>query len=223
MVMTYRYRDEHGLTLVEMMVTLVILGIVMTALTSGAITLYRASHQADLTSRNQNEARTAISVLSRDVRTAAPVRTDPAFLVARPNEAFFTAMLDDAPRQQLVRLFVDATGRLVEDATAPDPGTTVEGGLTWDVDNNSRVRFIASFVANDDASPLFRYLDVNSNELEMSEAPCPGPDGVVAPPCLEEAQRNNIAIVGISLSVSSDPSERARHFTVEQLVRLPNA
>lgn len=223
MVVMRGHQDEHGLTLVEMMITLAILGIVMTALTSGAITLYRASHHADLTTRNQNEARTAISVLSRDVRAAAPVRPDPAFLVARPNEAFFTALLDDAPRQQLVRLFVDPTNRLVEDSTPPDPGTTLEGGLTWDVDNNSRVRYIASFVTNDDVRPLFRYFDANSNELPMSATACPGPDGDVPPPCLEEAQRNNIAIVGIALSISSDPGERVRQFTVEQLVRLPNA
>ncbi len=223
MVVTRQHRSESGFSLVELLVAMFVLGIVLTGLTSAAMSIYRASNQVDLATRNQNEARTAITVLSRDVRAAAPVRPNAAFRIARPNEAVFTALLDDAPRQQLVRIFVDEQNRLVEDTTPPDEGLTPEGNLNWNVDGNSRVRFIATFVSNDDTQPMFRYLDADGDEFEMSTTACDAPGGTtVAPPCLTPEQRNSIAIVELSLSISSDPGDRVRQFTVQQGVRLPN-
>lgn len=219
------FRDEAGLTLVEILVTMAILGVVLTALTAGAISMNRASYTTDLGTRNQNQARTAIAVLSRDIRAASPVRpsTQPAFLVARPNEANFTANLDDSTRPRLVRLFIDGDSRLVEDATPPDPASDPATGLTWDTDNDSVVRFIAAFVINDAGLPLFRYLDRDGTELPYSTSACAGPNGNVAPPCLETADLRRIATVELSLTVSSDPSDRVQPFTVAQRVRLPNA
>lgn len=219
------HRDEAGVSLVEVLVTMTILGVVLSALTAGAISMNRASYSADLGTRNQNEARTAIAVLSRDIRAAAPVRpsTEPAFLVARPNEANFTANLDDSTRPRLVRLFIDGDSRLVEDATPADPASDPATGLTWDTDNDAVVRFIAAFVVNDASLPLFRYLDRNGAELPYSASACSGPDGNVDPPCLTDSDLRRVATVELSLTVSSDPSGRVQPFTVSHRVRLPNA
>lgn len=216
--------EQSGLTIVELLVTLTILGVVLSALTAGAISLYRASFSVDIGTRNQNEARLAIAVVSRDIRAAAPVRpsTEPAFLVARPDEANFTANIDDSTRPQLIRLFIDDQSRLIEDASPPDPATDPETGLDWDTDA-AVVRYIAAFVVNDTSLPLFRYLDVNGVELPYSTTACAGPDGDVDPPCLVEADRRRVATVELSLTVSSDPSGREQPFTVAQRVRLPNA
>lgn len=219
------YRDEAGLSLVEILVTMVILGVVLSALTAGAISMNRASYATDLGTRNQNEARTAIAVLSRDIRAASPVRpsTQPAFLVARPDEANFTANLDDGTRPRLVRLFIDGDSRLVEDATPADPASDPATGLTWDTDNDAVIRFIAAFVVNDASRPLFRYLDLNGAELPYSTTACAGPAGNVAPPCLTESDLRRVATVELSLTVDSDPNARVQPFTVTQRVRLPNA
>jgi len=218
-------RDQAGLTLVELLVAMTILGVVLSALTAGGISMYRASYSADLGTRNQNEARQAITVVSRDIRAAAPVRpsTEPAFLVARPDEANFTANLDDSTRPRLVRIFIDADRRLIEDATPADPSSDPETGLSWDTDNDAVVRFVAAFVVNDASLPLFRYLDRNGAELPYSATACSGPNGDVAPPCLTDANRRRVATVELSLTVDSDPSGRVQPFTVAQRVRLPNA
>lgn len=218
---------QKGLTLVEMLVTLTILSVVLSGLTAGAISIYRATYQVNLGTDDQNQARTAIAVLSRDIRASAPVRpsTEPAFLVATPNEARFTANLDDSVRPKLVRLWIDEDRRLIEDATPPDPDTEPATGLEWDVENDSVVRYIAAFVINDDDLPLFRYFDVNGEELAYStESECAGPGGEdVPPPCLTLEQRRSITLVELNLSVSSDPSDRVSRFTVSHKVRLPNA
>lgn len=218
-------RDQAGLTLVELLVAMTILGVVLSALTAGALSLYRASYNVDLGTSNQSEARQAIAVVSRDIRAASPVRpsTEPAFLVARPDEANFTANLDDSTRPRLVRIFIDGDNRLIEDATPADPSSDPETGLTWDTDNDAVVRYIAAFVVNDASLPVFRYLDSNGTALPYSTSACSGPNGDVAPPCLTDANRRRIATVELSLTVDSDPSGRVAPFTVAQRVRLPNA
>lgn len=219
-----RASGESGLTLIEMMVVLGILGIVLATLTTGVITLYQASSTVDFGTQNQNQARTAIAVISRDIRAASPVRpsTDPAFLVARPDEASFTANLDDSIRPKLVRLWIDSESRMIEDATPADPDGDPADGLVWNVADDAVIRYIAAFVVNDVTVPVFRYLDGEGDELPYSDDPCPGPSGSVPPPCLDLAARREIAIVEVNMSVSSSPSRAAR-FTVSQRVRLPNA
>lgn len=219
-------RSPAGFTLVELMVSLAVLAVVLSGLAAGAIGIYRTSHVIDLGTTDQNEARTAISVLSRDIRAAAPVRatTEPAFLVAQPNAAVFTANLDSSTLPRLVRFQIDPDRRLIEDATPPDPASDPEAGLDWDVENDAVVRFIAAFVVNEPSLPLFRYFDANGDELVYSGTACTGPDGEdVAAPCLTDSARREVAIVELSLTVSSDPGDRVRRFTVSQRVRLPNA
>lgn len=232
-----RTSDQAGFSLVELLVAMTVLAVVLSGLTAGAITIYRATSTVTLSTDDQNQARTAISVLSRDIRAASPVRPseDPAFVEARPNDAMFTANLEDSTglnitgsiRPVLVRLWIDG-GRLIEDTTDAEPGTPI----TWDPAANARVRFIASFVVNDfevqpggavTGTPIFTYFDAAGNELEYSTDPCPGFAGDVAAPCLDEATREQIAVVQLQLVVSSDPSDRVGAFTVEQRVRLPNA
>lgn len=216
-------KDQSGLTLIELMVTLFVLSIVMTGLTAGVIAILRATSYVSLSTDDQNQARTAVEVISRDIRAASPVRpsTDPAFLVAQPNEAYFTANLEDSVRPRLVRLFIDDQSRMVEDATPPESPT---GPVTWDPDNDAVVRFIAAFVVNDDDLPIFRYFDQNGNELTYSTSPCTGPAGEeIEAPCLDADRRNQIAQVSITLTISSDPGDRVARFTVSQRIRLPNA
>ncbi len=217
---------DRGLTLVELIVALFVLGVVMTGLTAGAISIFRATNHVNLHTDDQNQARNAVAVFSRDIRAASPVRpsTEPAFLVARPNEAQFTANLDDSVRPRLVRLYIDEDSRLVEDATPADEDSSPDTGLVWDTENNAVVRYVAAFVVNDEDLPIFTYLDQNGNAISFSNTPCSGPNGDPVPaPCLNDAARRQIANVTLTLTISSDPNDRVQRFTVQQRVRLPNA
>lgn len=218
-------RDEEGFTIVELMIALTLLSVVLTTLASATITMYRATNHVTFQTDDQNQARTAISVLSRDIRAAAALRqsTQPAFLLAAGDQAAFTANLQDTTRPVLVRLRLDTDSRFLEDTTPPQsaaPGDPV----TFDTDNDSQVRYIAAFVVNEPGAPIFRYFDKNGDELVPASTTCPVPGGPgIDGPCLDEDQRLRIATVELSLTIGSAPHDLASAFTVSHRARLPNA
>lgn len=206
-------RSSEGLTVVELMVSLMIMGVVLSGLSAAAIGVWRATSTVTLTTDDQNQARTAMTVLSRDIRAAAPLRPSdlPAFHVAQPNRAEFTANLDSATRPQLIRIYVDADSRMVEDAIAPNDGSVEDGTFGWDPDD-ARVRYIASYVVNDVNEPLLRYFDGDTELLPAD--PAVG---------LTLEQRRRINLVEVSVRIGSSPSQRVGAFQVSQRIRLPNA
>ncbi|MFB3737399.1 MAG: PilW family protein [Candidatus Velamenicoccus archaeovorus] len=72
-----RLRDERGLTLVEMMVATVILGLVLLVFLSTFASIQRATSREEERSRNNDEARLAVEQLDREIRSGN-VLYDPA-------------------------------------------------------------------------------------------------------------------------------------------------
>jgi prepilin-type N-terminal cleavage/methylation domain-containing protein len=64
-----RLRGDEGLTLVELLVAMMILGIVMTVMTSVLISIQRAVVTQDNRSTNLNQARLALQTIDRQVRS----------------------------------------------------------------------------------------------------------------------------------------------------------
>jgi prepilin-type N-terminal cleavage/methylation domain-containing protein len=204
-------RDESGLTLVELLIVMVIGAVVMSGMTAIAVNTYRATRTVDVNTADQLQALTALSVMTRDLRAAAPVRPSntPAFLVARPNEAVFTANIETSTRPVQITIRLEADGRVVEEFVLPNEGALPDVG--WDT-ANPQVRYITSFVVNAVAGePMLRYFDQSGTEL------VPGATG------LTEQQRRNVAAVELNLLVSGDPSGQTSRFAAESRVRLPNA
>ena len=110
---------EDGITMVEMAVVIALLGLVLAMAMQGVISYQRAAGAADTRQQDLEEARTAMAVLSKDLRTATELTA------ATATDVTFTALLNTgstAPANR-VRLYVDAGGVLREAVTPPDDPT----------------------------------------------------------------------------------------------------
>jgi type II secretory pathway pseudopilin PulG len=120
--MTARRRAAHGedgITMVEMAVVIALLGLVLAMAMQGLVSYQRAAGAADTRQQDLEEARTAMAVLSKDLRTATELTA------ATATDVTFTALLNTgstAPANRL-RLYVDAGGVLREAVTPPDDPT----------------------------------------------------------------------------------------------------
>jgi len=107
---------EDGITMVEMAVVIALLGLVLAMAMQGLVSYQRAAGAADTRQQDLEEARTAMAVLSKDLRTATELTA------ATATDVTFTALLNTgstAPANRL-RLYVDAGGVLREAVTPPD-------------------------------------------------------------------------------------------------------
>ena len=110
---------EDGITMVEMTVVVALLGLVLAMAMQGLISYQRAAGAADTRQQDLEEARTAMAVLTKDLRTATELTA------ATATDVTFTALLNTgstAPANRL-RLYVDAGGVLREAVTPPDDPT----------------------------------------------------------------------------------------------------
>ena len=201
---------EAGVTLIEALVTTTLLTLVGGLVFTAVLTLNQAVAVADNVTFDQGFGRNALTLVSRDMRAAAPIQQSsaPAFRTASPRVAEFTALLDQGLRPQLVRVEIDSESRLLVTATRPDPAS-VAPDLVYDPADRQQ-RYIASFVVNPAA--IFRYFDEDGNEL----------NSFVAGGSLSAADRADIATVEIVLLLNRAPVLTGAS-ELELTVRLPNA
>jgi type II secretory pathway pseudopilin PulG len=110
---------QAGITMVEMAVVVALLGLVLAMAMQGVVSYQRAAASADTRQQNLEEARTAMAVITKDLRTATE------FSSIAAADVTFSALLNTgstAPANQ-VRLYVDANGVLREATTRPDDPT----------------------------------------------------------------------------------------------------
>lgn len=202
------WRDDAGVTLVELMVTLALTAAVLAMVATGVISLFRATNMVDVRTDNVDHARLAVATLSRDLRAAVPGESgEPAFLIAEPRRARFTAHLGDGEVPVLIDLSVQPDGRLVERETPPTVNS--DGTVTYDA-ANERVRYVASYVFNQDDEPVLSYGTPTATDEEWFES------------TLAEADRRRIRLVRIDLSIARDQEQRVSAQRIATTVRVPN-
>ena len=116
--MTARRRGDAqaGITMVEMAVVVALLGLVLAMAMQGVVSYQRATAGADTRQQNLEQARAAMAVLTKDLRTATEFSTTTA------SDVIFKGLLNTAataPANQL-RLYADSGGVLREAVTPPD-------------------------------------------------------------------------------------------------------
>ena len=148
-----RRRDEAGVTLVELLVATVILGVVTTMLIVGWTNLNRASSSVVSTTQSRATPRDALSRISRELRGAQPTAlptpssasptpvAQPPFTMAAPLEVRFYSAFNDADSRSdgsaLARL--RQTRIWLDTATTPPPPWNPDGRTLYlqkDVDGN---------------------------------------------------------------------------------------
>lgn len=117
-------RDDEGVTLIELLVSMILLGVLLTIVASLYISTLNVvglgrelSYNTKLATNGMNEASRVIRAGTENPKVP-PALPDPAFVVAKPDEVLIYAFINltsAAEQPQLIRLRVDrTTGELVE-------------------------------------------------------------------------------------------------------------
>lgn len=167
-------RHEDGISLAEMLVTLFVLGIVLTMATTSAFGLFNITDRAVERNVNADESRLAVAVASRALRAAVPPPTTgatqpPAFVTAQPRSVTLysrlgetdpTAAVEERVVPVRVELSVNNVGQLIESVV--DPTIAANGDVTYT--SAARRRVAAQHVSNDATEPVFTYLLADGSE-----------------------------------------------------------
>lgn len=199
--MSHRRTDESGMTLVELLVVMVLMGILGTMVLTSAITAHRASAQTSDRLESVADARIAMNAIAKSMRAA--VRGDSTDALLRTaHEREVTYLVDesgqDAP--DLVRISV-IDGELVEDRWTADAGT----GPTWSFTTSPRRRALLAHIPDD--LVVFRYTDLDACAVGSS---CPTLDATATPEGLSRTARNGVDLVEmvvVAQSAQADPFE----------------
>jgi type II secretory pathway pseudopilin PulG len=212
-------------------VTVLILGMVLSAATAAFISSSRTSSIVDNRVENLGQAQLLIRNATKDVRTATPINDGavPAFISAAPWEVVFYAYLNTTSASvttsaipNKVRLYVNATTdpknpTLVEEVSTPTAGWTPTSPTYV---TPAKLRFVGQYLTNTVASgtQIFKFYDNSSPPAEIVPAGAAGSFG----PTLTAAQLSQVFAVKISLRVRKANIPGVRGTTLETRVRLPN-
>ena len=204
-----RHRDQRGpSTIVEVMVTVLLLSIVMTFVYKSVDTAQYAIAGETARLVNLDEARTLMAVTTKDLRTATRLvpGTSP-FVAATYNEMTFYANLNNTtggPRK--IRIYVDSSSVLIAQAWIPDAGS-VSPNYTYT--GTATPRYVGRYVTNTtSAQPIFQYFAQNST------TPMATP--------LSAADLLAVYSVKVTLVVRKQTTLPLRPVTLVNQVRLPN-
>lgn len=200
-------RSESGQsTLVEISITLLLLGVIMAFLFSSIESAERTVAATKLRVTNLDEARTLMAVLTKDIRTATRLQAGTApFVNATDRDVTFYANLDNTtggPRK--IRIYVDASNEIISSVTAPD-AASVAPDYTYT--GTPKLRYVGRYLANSAAQPVFEYLDADGTKLTTP---------------LSSADLLAVASVKITLVVRATSSLAVGNITLVDQVRLPN-
>lgn len=197
---------DRGATVTELVVAVAILTVVMAAVFAGMYSMQGAIAGGEERLQNLDEARHLMAVASRDLRTAVRLGAgESPFVYAAGNEAIFHANLDTDGAPKKVRIHIDDEDRLVEEVWEADEGSSAP---LYTYSGAPEVRLVGRYLDNDEAVPLFTYLDTEGNPLGATP--------------LSEGDRLAVKAVQIKLVVKKATNQPLRATTLVNRVRLPN-
>jgi len=210
--------DERGITLVELMVAILVLGILSTMVVNLYVQTQRAVTTSSDVTLNTKTASNIMNEMSRVIRSSSTNPKggglfDAAIVDARPNTLTVLAYVDtDAvnPKPVRVQFAINATTRqIIETRWSAKPG--VNGLWTFDAPITvvSTRTLPGAIVAS--GGSLFTYFKADRT-TEMV-APAGG---------LDEAKRLTIAAVKVNLLVQASQNASAKPLALSNMVGLPN-
>jgi prepilin-type N-terminal cleavage/methylation domain-containing protein len=232
------FRDERGVTLVELVVVVSLLAIILTFVTKGLVSMQNASVGQSLRLQNLDEGRTIMNTISRDMRTAARLSSTlspfdvtagsvPAagFGNAPPytglNEVWFYANLSlsatPTPCPDVVHLYVDTSASppsMKEQTIAATAGGTPP---TCTYTGSYATRFVGKYLVNSSTLPVFTYYYDNAGTptaFLLSSVP--------ASTGLSATDRLSVNAVGLTISIRQSTNYSVPAATLVNRVFLPN-
>lgn len=213
---------DAGLSLSELLVSILLLGIVMTIVTSLFVSTSRAVATSKGIASNTKTASNGINEVARVIRagTDNPVSgsalSDPAFVTAQNEVVVIYAYINldsSAEKPVMIRLALDASRNLVESRW---PATLLSNG-NWSFPLLSTApastRVLGGTVATRVAAQpwLFTYLTAAGATLVV---PATG--------AFDAAQLRTIAAVRVTLTIQSSPTVSKNAVTLTNAVGIPN-
>lgn len=221
---TRLHRDEDAFTLVELLVTLLVLGVVLMGVTGAAVALQRVVRSEDRRIQDSLQATQVVEAASKLLRASVrPTATSARFEIATSTFVRFHANVDTvvgaAPGPKLVELEITAAGEFIERTWTPDPGTYPAATYT----TPPTVRTLTRGVVNDPLTePVFTFVDLSVCGLDG--APCPALDATAdAVTGLSGTDLNVVTGVDIDLRVHEPTLPDTRPARIQTRVFLRNA
>lgn len=207
-------RDEAGVTLVEMLVVIVIMGIVGGIVTTSFIGIERVNREHRERLDDLGDARVAITEVSRQVRASIRLNsTAPLLTVASPTSLEFLANQPDVADGPIKLRYDILGGVLTETRWLPDAGSAPDYTYTG-------TPITRTLAADLTAASAFSYLDLGLCPSDPSL--CTPLDAEADPATgLTFADRNTVDTVRFDISVqgSTDPAIGATTFETAVLLR----
>lgn len=193
-----RRLDDAGISLAELLVTIMIFGIVLSVVTGTFVALTRVTTQANTTDQNVRQASNGMAEMSREIRgamnTPVPNAADAAsFSVATTESMTFSTAVNQTgstSQPQLVTFALASDRSLVETKTASVAYQTTYWQYTGAVTKRTLTGPVSA--ASSTVPVLFQYFDSSGNSLT------PNAQGA-----LTTTQMGNISTVLVSLSIKS--------------------
>jgi type II secretory pathway pseudopilin PulG len=224
-------RGEAGVSLVELLVTILVTSIVLTATVSLVLGVHRVSADNEERLDRVDEARTAVESMARNLRSAVrqsqllptceACTAEPAVVSASGHAVVLYTNVDNAgqasgPRKvsYTVATSGPTAGQLVEVEQEPDSATPGPTGFTYCTTADSActerrtTRVLASGVRTDGGVPLFTYWDATGAAITGTS--------------LSATQRERVVSVELSLRLGGTTAG-GETTTYIQRVLLPNA
>jgi hypothetical protein len=205
-------REESGVTLSELMVTVGLLTVVLGFVMQSFLSVQNATTGGALRLENLEQARLLMDNVTKDIRTSVRLgTTDSPFLLADDREVTFYGNLNlSTACPKKVHLYVDSQTRLIEEVTQPDAGGTPP---SCSYTGASVQRFVGRYIANAASEPIFTYYyDDGAGDVAFTPSQTP----------LSAANLLLVNGVGIHLSIRKPTNYTVANTTLVNKVRLPN-
>ncbi|WP_105033362.1 prepilin-type N-terminal cleavage/methylation domain-containing protein [Cryobacterium aureum] len=207
--------DQTGLSLVELLVSVVLLGVFLVMISSLYVSASRSLGSASALGANTREASNGMNAMARSIRAAtanpvpSPALADPAIAEASTEALTLYAYVNlglSTQQPVKIRLAVDAERRLVETrwSSIPQPG----GLFTFETTARS-TRVLAQTVAPTGSLPLFTFTDSAGSSLPVDVAPT-------------VVQLRSIVTVTVNLTVQTSTADARSAVTLSNTIGMPN-
>jgi Tfp pilus assembly protein PilW len=226
-------RGEDGLTMIEAMITAMILGIVLATAFTTLSSLQRIEASTEARLANLEEARVVANVLTRDIRTTArnpsSGSTPRAWITAASATAvtFYgyvntyadlpanTARAAFPSRITLTLSTLGTRQRLTETLTPP-----VASGSTWVVatttTSETKTRIVSDSILPATTTPFFTWLTTTASDGSETAL------NSMASPAVASANLDQIAAVALNVTIRRVVHAGAAQTTLRTEVRMPN-
>jgi prepilin-type N-terminal cleavage/methylation domain-containing protein len=201
------YRSQRGITLIELLVSIIVMGILSTMIIGSWMTLTDAYSFTSRSNKHRDFAREAISRMAREIRDAQAPAGGNAFAQAGVNEIRFYSTFNvagaaDPTSTPTLTRYILRNGTIFREKAGPDNA--------FDTADDRSTPLVRNVVNATIGKDLFTYYYYNISGSIVATNGAPPPNVSV------------IQAIGLNLYVDENPGKSPNYFDVNTTVRPRN-